>query len=359
MDMRPRRSSAIESPVPPQSQRWRDRRVSPRTFQIIAGAAVWALALTIISGAAVRLTGSGLGCPAWPRCTATSPVAPLQAHAWIEFGNRLINAFVTIAALGALGAALLRSPRRKDLTWLSVGLLVGLLVEVVLGGLTVEHKLAPGFVMAHFLVAMVFLGDAVVLHYRSGLPDPDESGRRPAPVPLVSQPLRWLARLVLATTAVVITLGTIVTSTGPHGGDPTVRRFGFSLHRVAQLHSASVETLLALTIVLLWGLARSHPPASVMRKAEVVLVAMAAQAAIGYIQYFNGDPVGVVALHVAGACILVIAMLRFYLGLTAHPAPAGVTPAAEPVESPVVAGAAVPSAPDDLAAPDGLAPASS
>jgi cytochrome c oxidase assembly protein subunit 15 len=291
------------------------------------------MALTIVSGAAVRLTGSGLGCPDWPKCTATSAVAPLQVHAWIEFGNRLVNAFVTIAALGAFGAALLRAPRRRDLTWLSAGLVVGLVVEVALGGLTVQHKLAPGFVMAHFLVAIVFLADAVVLHYRSGLPEPDESGRWPAPVLLVGRPVLWLARLVLLATAVVITLGTIVTSTGPHGGDPTARRFGFSLHRVAQLHGASVETLLALTILLLWSLARSHPPTAVMRRAEIVLVAMVAQAAVGYIQYSNGDPVGVVAVHVAGASILVIAMLRFYLGLTDYPAPApSVAPASTPAD---------------------------
>jgi cytochrome c oxidase assembly protein subunit 15 len=287
---------------------------------------VWALALTIISGAAVRLTGSGLGCPDWPKCTATSPVAPWQFHAWVEFGNRLVNAFVTVAAFGALAAALLRAPRRRDLTWLSAGLLVGLLVEVVLGGLTVEHKLAPGFVMAHFLVAVVFLADAVVLHHRSGWPDPDSPdprtmGRRPTRVPLVSGRFRWLARLVLATTGLVVVLGTVVTSTGPHGGDPSARRFGFSLHRVAQLHGTSVEILLMLTVFMLWCLARSHPPATVMRDAEIVLLAMVAQAGVGYIQYLNGDPVGVVALHVAGASILVIAELRFYLGLTAHPAP--------------------------------------
>ena len=195
---------------------WCSWRLTPAAFRVVAAIAVWALALTIFSGAAVRLTGSGLGCPDWPACTRTSVVAPLQYHAWIEFGNRLINAAVTFASLGALLAARRRTPRRRDLTWLSVGLVVGLLAEVVVGGLTVEHKLAPGWVMAHFLLAMVFLADAVVLHYRAALPD---TGPGPTSnAALVSRVQVNLSRLMIVTLAVVVTLGTIVTSTGPHGG---------------------------------------------------------------------------------------------------------------------------------------------
>src|SRR5579862_8102423 len=106
-------------------RRWRAWRVSPRRFQLIAALAVWALVLTIVSGAAVRLTGSGLGCPDWPNCTRSDVVAPLQFHAWVEFGNRLVNAAVTVASLGAAVAARCRRPRRRDLTILSVALVVG------------------------------------------------------------------------------------------------------------------------------------------------------------------------------------------------------------------------------------------
>src|SRR5579864_7960983 len=113
-------------------------RVSPRVFRMVSVAAVWALGLTIVSGAAVRLTGSGLGCPDWPNCTASDVLAPLQLHAWVEFGNRLINAVVTVAALGAFAAAWLRVPRRRDLTLLGAGLVLGLLAEVGLGALVVE-----------------------------------------------------------------------------------------------------------------------------------------------------------------------------------------------------------------------------
>ena len=232
-----------------------------------------------------------------------SVVAPLQFHAWVEFGNRLINAFVTVAAIGALDrrppagappagshAAVGRARRRPAgrgrarRAWSS------------------SHKLAPGLVMAHFLLGMVFLADAVVLHHRAG------SARRPtagaAAVPLVGRGrrLRWPGCDSWPPLAVV-TFGTVVTSTGPHGGDPKARRFGFSLHSVAQLHGTSVEVLLAITCSPCGALARTAAPRAVIRRAEIMLVAMVAQAAVGYTQYFNGDPVGLVAVHVAGASV--------------------------------------------------------
>jgi cytochrome c oxidase assembly protein subunit 15 len=302
----------------------RDRRVSPRAFETMAAASVWILAITIVSGAAVRLTGSGLGCPDWPHCTAHDVAAPLQVHAWVEFANRLINAAVSIAAIGMLVAARLRAPRRRDLTLLSAGLLVGLLAEIGLGALVVKDKLAPSLVAAHFLLGMLFLADAVILHQRAALPDEDVGRSR---VPLVGRASMLLSRLLLAATAVVVTLGAVVTSTGPHGGSPDVRRFGFSLHAVAQLHGTSVEVFFLITVVAMWSLARTEAPTPVIRRAQVLLLALVAQAAIGYLQYFNGDPAGAVALHVAGASIVVIAVLRYYMGLT--------TPAALPVR-PVV-----------------------
>ncbi len=327
---------APSGPTPRPRRPWHDRRawrVSPRAFQRIAGVAVWALILTIVSGAAVRLTGSGLGCPDWPNCTASDVMAPLQFHAWVEFGNRLINAAITVAALGAFATAWLRAPRRRDLTLLAGGLVVGLLAEVGLGALVVQSHLAPGLVMTHFLLGLVFLVDAVLLHRRSAVPDEQATVRR---VPLVSRSSLLLARLQLAATIIVVTLGTVVTSTGPHGGDPHARRFGFSLHTVAQLHGTSVEILLVLTLVTMWNLARTRAPGRVMRRAEIVLIAMVAQAAVGYTQYFDGDPVALVAVHVAGACVLVVAMLRFYLGLSTPAAvrAPGPAPTATPALTP-------------------------
>ena len=296
--------------------------VSPQTFRRIAFAVVVALVLTIISGAAVRLTGSGLGCPDYPGCTKASVVAPLQAHAWIEFGNRLINAMVTIASIGVLVAALRRSPRRRDLTVLSVGVLVGLIAEVILGAVVVYSKLDPVVVTIHFLLGLVFLAVAVVLHERAGRPDLPVSS-----APLVRPMVIGLARLGLLALAAVVTLGTVVTSTGPHAGAPDVPRYHLKLHAVAQIHGSAVEAYLALTLLMLGLVVRTGAPPAVLRRAEVLLVALVAQAAVGYTQYFSGDPVGLVALHVAGAAVLVVAALRFYFGLWARTA-SSVEPAA-------------------------------
>jgi cytochrome c oxidase assembly protein subunit 15 len=297
--------------------------VSPAAFRAVALAAVWALGLTIVSGAAVRLTGSGLGCPRWPDCTTTSVVAPLQFHAWVEFGNRLINAFVTVASIGAFAAALRRTPRRRDLTMLAAGLVLGLLAEVVMGALVVYSKLAPALVSTHFLLGMALLALAVVLHHRASLAD--EAG---APRLVVDRFQRTLARAVLVGVGVVVVLGTVVTSTGPHGGAPGTPRFHFSLHSVAQLHGSAVETLMLLTLALLVSLARKGAPRPVLRRAQVMLATMAAQAAVGYTQYLNGDPVALVAVHVAGASLVVVATLRFYFGLWEHTVPLPSTAAA-------------------------------
>jgi cytochrome c oxidase assembly protein subunit 15 len=291
-------------------------RVSPRSFERVASAAVWALALTILSGAAVRLTGSGLGCPDWPKCTATHVVAPLQVNAWIEFGNRLINAAVSIAAIGALVAALVRRPRRRDLIWLSSGLMVGLFAEIALGAILVKEKLAPALVSAHFLLGLLFLANAVVLRHRAGIPD---DSLHQTPVLLVDRPTLILSRVLVAATGLVALLGTVVTSTGPHGGDPTAPRFHFSLHTVAQVHGTAVEVFLLVTVVALWNLGRTGAPRSVIRRGQHLLAALGAQAAVGYAQYLNGDPVALVAVHVAGATLVIIAVIRYYTSLSARP----------------------------------------
>ncbi len=324
----PRRPSPATPAAVRRPRAWlagRSLTVSPRGFQIVALVTVWVLALTIISGAAVRLTGSGLGCDTWPSCTHTSVVAPLRVHAWIEFGNRLINAAVTIASIGVLIVALRRRPRRRDLTWLSAGMLIGLLVEVVMGGLVVLSGLNPVLVSLHFLLGLIFLAVAVVLHHRSGRPD-GPPGRQP----LVRPRQLRLARVMLVGLTVVVSLGTVVTSTGPHGGSPTAPRFHYSLHSVAQLHGSSVEIFLLITLAMLWSLAHTGAPRPVIRRAQVMLAVLAAQAGVGYGQYLSGDPVAVVALHVAGASLAVVATLRFYMGLWSYREGTEPTPTAGP-----------------------------
>jgi cytochrome c oxidase assembly protein subunit 15 len=296
--------------------------IGPEGFKRVARFAVWALALTIVSGAAVRLSGSGLGCPDWPNCTRTDVVAPAHFHAWVEFANRLINGAVTLASLGALVAALRRRPRRRDLTWLSGGLAAGLLLEVAMGALVVYYKLAPALVMTHFLLGLAFLAVAVVLDHRAGLTDsPEGRGRHP----LVGRTTIWLSRAMCAELVLVVTLGSVVTSTGPHGGSPGTPRFHFSLHSVAQLHGSSAELFLLTALALMWDLNRQGAPKPVIRRAQWLFGAMVAQAAVGYTQYFSGDPVGLVEVHVAGASLLVIALLGFHFGLWAY------SPSSQPV----------------------------
>jgi len=309
-------------PAATRPDRW---RLSPVNFRRIGTLSVWAMALTMVSGAAVRLTGSGLGCADWPTCSDNHVVAPLQFHAWMEFGNRLVVTAVTIVILAAVGGSLLRRPRRRDLVALSVGLVVGVVAQIVLGGETVLHHLAPGFVMAHFLLTVALLADAVVLRHRAGIAD-ETAGLRPGraraagpAVALVSRGHLVLGRLLVVAASVVIALGTVVTSTGPHGGDPAAPRFAFSLHDVAQLHGAAVEVFLALTVLTLWTMHRAGAPAEVVRRGEAMLVVLIAQAGVGYAQYFSGDPAAVVAVHVAGAASVTVAVLWFNLRLRARP----------------------------------------
>jgi heme a synthase len=268
-------------------------------------------------------------------------VAPLQYHAWVEFGNRLVNVAITVAIVLVVVAALRRRPRRRDLMVLSLGLVAGIFAEVVLGGETVLHKLAPPYVMAHFLLAMLLMVDAVVLYYRCRQPEdctsPGKARIAPAR-PLVRRSQLVASRAMLALTAVVVVLGTVVTSTGPHAGAPDVPRFGFSLHTVAQLHGTSVEVLLALTVGTLWSMHLARVPQSVLRRGELLLVVLVAQAAVGYTQYLTGDPVLLVGIHIAGATSVVIAMLAFNLGLyTRQPVPSAQTVVDEHAGAPQLA----------------------
>ena len=291
--------------------------------------ALVALAFIIVSGAAVRLTGSGLGCPDWPTCADDRVVAPLEYHAMVEFVNRTVTGLVSVAVILAVLGSLRRQPRRRDLTWLSLGLVAGVVGQIVLGGLTVLFELKPGFVMAHFLLSMVILADAVVLHDRAGRPD-----ERPPPPSagaggwVADRDLRSLGSLVVAAAGLVLFLGTVVTSSGPHGGDEKAERLQFALPEVARFHGVSVFLFLGVTLVLLWRLRSARAPMGVLRRGEVVLAVSVAQAAVGYIQYFNGVPAGLVGVHVAGAAAVWVAALRFRLSLTGGSPPATpITPA--------------------------------
>ena len=283
--------------------------LSPRAYRRITLLALLALGTIVVTGAAVRLTGSGLGCSTWPNCEPGSlvPRGETGAHGLIEFVNRLFTGVVSAAVILAVLGSLARTPRRADLTRWSLALVGGVLAQVVLGGLTVIFELAPPFVMAHFLVSAVLVASATVLHHRAG--EPDSGERRPVATPEV----RFLTRALLAATAVVLVTGTAVTGSGPHGGDEEVRRLDFFLPDVVRVHSIAVWLLLAGT-VWTYALVRRGGASPVVERALRVLVAAeVVQGAIGYTQYFTGVPVALVAAHVLGSMLVLVAALHVAL----------------------------------------------
>lgn len=272
-----------------------------------------ALAIIILSGAAVRLTGSGLGCPDWPSCYQHQLTATWSFHPLVEFGNRLVIAAVSVLVMAVALGSILRRPFRSDLCWLSFGLVGGVLGQAVLGGIVVLFKLAPGLVMAHFVLSILVLADAVVLFRRSG------EQRVPA-TPMVGRQLVAAGRLMLAMLAVVIVAGTATTGTGPHAGNAGAKRLPFAFHSVAELHATLAVALIGLTVGIVIAAHQEGTPASIQRRARLLISVMAAQGAIGYTQYFLRVPAGVVEVHILGVTVLWIVAQHFYLGLFHRPA---------------------------------------
>jgi cytochrome c oxidase assembly protein subunit 15 len=259
----------------------------------------------ILTGGAVRLTGSGLGCPTWPECTPGSytPV-PNQAegalHAWIEFGNRLLTFGLVAISLIVLAHVLLT--KRRDLRLLAAGQLLGILGQGVLGGVTVLTDLHPLPVASHLLLSIILVAAAVSLY-----------DRREAPVERIKQSdklISLLSKSHIALSFIVIVLGTLVTGSGPHAGDEQARRFGFDIRTVAILHADAVIALFGLTLALAVALRLNRV---ILRKIYIFTLIALAQGAIGYIQYFTGIPEILVAAHLLGATIVWIAAWRIRL----------------------------------------------
>ena len=282
----------------------------------------------------MRVTGSGLGCPDWPTCAEGRIVAPLETHALIEFVNRTVTGAVSVMVIVAVLAALRRRPYRRDLVWLAVGLVLGVLGQIVLGGLVVLTHLYPPLVMGHFVLSMVLVANAVVLHHRATWPDGEQR------LLAVGASLRQFGSWLVVWAAVVLALGTVVTGSGPHAGSSEgqfVERLPFAVRDVARLHAVAVWILLALALYTLWRARRDRAPAGVQARGGALLVVLCAQGALGYIQYFNNVPAALVAIHIGGATALWVAVLRFRLGLAAAPAPAAPAPVA-PAVAPFQAG---------------------
>jgi len=300
--------------------------VSARTYRLICAATVAAVALIVVTGAAVRLTGSGLGCTDWPACSQNQFVSVTGYHRSIEQVNRLFTGVVSVAIVLAVLGSLARVPRRRDLVWWSLGLVGGLVGQIVLGGITVIFDLWPPLVMGHFVLSAILVWNAVVLLDRAGRPD---DGSHPqAGTSVVPPNTRLLARVLVAAAAAVIVTGTVVTGTGPHGGDEHVRRLPFEVETVARIHSLTAWAFLALAGVTMGVVYRGGASASLQRRGLVLAGAIVVQGAIGYTQYFLGVPPGLVLVHVAGSVVVWVAALSFYLGLTVYPE---ADPRAEPV----------------------------
>jgi cytochrome c oxidase assembly protein subunit 15 len=280
--------------------------VTPERYRRITLVALIVQVFIVVSGAAVRLTGSGLGCSDWPNCQEDQLVAPLEYHALVEFVNRLITFLVVATVAMAVISAYRRLPRRRDLVLLSWGLVVGVVAQILLGGLSVLFELWPPFVMGHFLLSMALVADAVVLHERACRPD----GAATSPPP---ERLGTLRVVLVTLTAAVLTAGTAVSGSGPHGGDPDVDRLPLLVREVTQVHGVLAMSLLlvaAATAVAAWN----RP--GIPRRVEWLLGAMVVQIAIGYMQYFTGVPELLVGLHVLGATVVWLSALRLALGLT-------------------------------------------
>jgi heme a synthase len=298
-----------------------------RALQRWAVATLVANIVIVITGGLVRLTGSGLGCPTWPKCTEESYVShpELGYHGLIEFANRLLTfALIVIAALTLISAVLYRengAPRR-DLRWLAAGLALGIPAQAVIGGLSVLYELNPYIVALHLLASMILICLAVWL-VRKTWRIPVRPARRLAVL---------LSRVTFASMAAAIVLGTLVTGSGPHAGDEKVARSGLDGLLLTRLHASAVYLTVVVTLLCLI-LLRS-------RAAALLLAVEVVQATIGVTQYYTGVPIWLVALHLLGAALsmaaatnLMLSVTRRRLGRPEHLTPGAVPAAAVPYDA--------------------------
>ncbi|MER6591511.1 COX15/CtaA family protein [Micromonospora purpureochromogenes] len=297
--------------------------VSTALLRRLAYASIVANVAIVVTGGAVRLTASGLGCPTWPRCTDESyhTTAEMGVHGVIEFGNRLLTFAVGLIALATLLAVLAHRPRRKGLLGLAVAVFLGIPAQAVIGGITVLTNLNPWVVGLHFLASMAVIAAAYALWRR--IKDPDG----PA-VAVVPGPLRTLAALTTVVGVAVLVVGTWVTGSGPHAGDGGAARNGLDPEQISQVHADAVFLLLGLSVALVFAfrVVGATGPA----RAAVVLVAVElGQGVIGFVQYFTDLPALLVGAHMLGSCLVLLATLAV-LWSTRERRPAPVPATASP-----------------------------
>lgn len=304
-------------------------------LRLAALAAIIANVAIIVTGSVVRITGSGLGCPDWPTCDGSSIVPRAESaqwHTFVEFGNRLMTFVVLAVAIWVVVAAwrAVHGTGQADRTLrqLAVAQVVGVLVQAVLGGVTVLTGLHPLIVAAHLLASMALVAVAVVLHDRAGArvagsssgsavpaSSPPGTVESPAPAP----GLRSLAKVVVAAAGTVLVLGTLVTAAGPHsGGEPGLERLAIDIRTIAVAHTDAVWLLVGATVAS-WLVARANGAERAQRASVVLLGIEVVQGAIGYTQYALGVPPAPVVFHVLGAALVWLAAWR--LAVVVHPGP--------------------------------------
>jgi cytochrome c oxidase assembly protein subunit 15 len=282
--------------------------ISPERYAQVTALALAALALIVLTGAAVRLTDSGLGCPDWPKCYGRT-IPPLDFHSTIEFGNRMLTGFVGIVVILASGLAFLRRPYRRHLVVLGALLPLGVIGQAVLGGLVVRYHLRPELVIGHYILSMVLLDAAFALYWCSR----HDSGERMASTDVAGV---WAVRALIPLGQLTVLLGTISTGSGPHAGAHSgqlVQRFDFrggdTLAWMVTRHGF-VAAIYSLSAVAVWFFLRRPGRDDRARRPLTVLCSLLAlQGAIGLLQYALELPAGLVWVHVAIATLAWIATL--------------------------------------------------
>ncbi|MFB7597004.1 heme A synthase [Streptomyces sp. NPDC056160] len=308
--------SAVRNPLAFIAERWTPQ---PRTVRRAALAALVMAVVIVVTGGAVRLTGSGLGCPTWPTCTENSltTTRAMGFHGVIEFGNRMLT-YVLCAAVGwAIIAARSEKPWRRGLTrlgWAQFWIVMG---NAVLGGIVVLVGLNPYTVAAHFLLTTALIAVATVMWQRTREGDGE-------PRPLVGKAVQQLVWFLVVASVLLIAAGTVVTGAGPHAGDSAeVERIPLDWETVAKAHAVLAWIVVTLTFALWFVLKAVDAPKGPLDRTRDLFLVLLAQGVVGYVQYFTHLPEVLVGVHMLGSCLMWIGVLRVLLSLRERPEAAG------------------------------------
>ena len=288
-------------------------RVSHRGYLRATQGAFVALYLIIITGSLVRLTGSGLGCADWPQCSESKFIDVSSTHAAIEQINRLFTGVVAASVILCVLLSLRLKPKRRDLIAMSIVLVAGVMMQVIIGAIVVWTGLNPFSNIAHFLVSIFLMTTAYMLvRHASIFRTTDEVAPRGEPL-LKGQPIENIVKTLLVATGAAVVTGTLVTGSGPHAGDETAVRLGFAMPTIVRTHSAFVWLTVGVLLVSL-HMTRKNTEAKklLMRPLKRFAAVVLFQGAIGYLQYFLGVPIGLVAIHVATSVAVWLCALDIY-----------------------------------------------